>query len=168
MTKQLEEHEDTEVPVDIDDFRYQRVGYIDQGRKSDKLLAGFLGLMPGDGRLPLRWHYRSHDSFLRKYGHLGRILWAASTNSHLLMINGFHVLRIWHDTANSCYVEIAANVYGSLNALNHGTLLNQVESIPEANWKKSKPFTMRVKVWQQWQMKALHDAVMRTYGLRIP
>ena len=164
--KQHEEPADTEVPADIEDFRYQRVGYINQGRKSDILLAVFLDLMPGN-KLPLRWHYRSPESFLRKHGHLGAVLWAASNNSHLLLMHGQQVLRIWHDTAKACYVDIADNVYGSLNSVN-ASLFSKVEDIPEANWKKSKPFTKRIKVWQQWQMKALHDAVMRTYGLRLP
>jgi hypothetical protein len=150
--------------LDVEDFLYHRMGYVDQGRKSDSLLAVFLGLLPGDGRLPLRWHYRSHERFLEKHGHLGNILWAASNNSHLLMMYGFHALRIWHDTAKTCYVEIADNLYGNLGP----QLTKQVESIPEKNWKKSKPFTKRIQVWQQWQMQALYEAVKRTYGLHRP
>lgn len=154
---------DSAAPADIEDFRYHRMGYVNQGRKSDVLLTVFLDLMPGDGRLPLRWHYRSYERFLKKHGHLGHILWAAAGSSHLLLINGFHVLRIWHDTENSCYVDLADNLCGNLQS----SLLARVESIPVTNAKKSKPFTKRIKIWQQWQMKALHDAVMRTYGLRV-
>lgn len=162
--RQHEELADTGAPEDIEDFRYHRVGYVDQGRKSDHLLSVFLGLIPGDGRLPLRWHYRSHESFLSKHGYLGFILWAASNNSHLLMINGFHVLRIWHDTANACYVDLADNVAAGIDP----RVRAGVETIPAANAKKSKPFTKRIKVWQQWQMQALAETVKRIYGLRIP
>lgn len=161
MTMTQHEEPADSVVQDVEDFLYHRMGYINQGRKSDTLLAVFLELMPGDGRLPLRWHYRNHERFLEKHGHLGRILWAASNNSHLLMVNGFHALRIWHDTAKTCYVEISDNMYGNLDA----QLIKQIESIPEKNWSKSKPFTKRIKVWQQWQMQALHKALVRTYGL---
>ncbi len=152
---------------DIEDLRYHRMGYINQGRKSDKLLADFLALCPGDGTLPLRWHYRGYENFLAKHGHRGRILWAASNNSHLLLINGFHVLRIWHDTAKSCYVDVADNVAGNLCA----SMAQTLEPIPTSNWKKSAHFAKRLKVWQLWQIKALYDAVKRAYGLdheRLP
>lgn len=140
------------------DLRYIRTGYIDQGRKSDKLLSVFLGILPGDGRLPLRWHYRNHARFLKKHGNLGRVLWASASNSHLLMINGFHALRIWTDVANTCWVDVADNVAGFLDQ-------RWLCDIPEKNVKKSKPFTKRVKVWQQYQMQQLAEAVNKTYGL---
>lgn len=161
--KQNAEQTDTAAPgdLDVEDFRYHRIGYVDQGRKADRLLATFLGLLPGDGNLPLRWHYRSNESFLKRNAHLGAILWAASNNSHLLMVNGFHALRIWHDTSKTCYVDVADNVCANLPA----SMLKSVEPVPENNWKKSKPLTKRIQVWQQWQMQELHQAVKRTYGL---
>lgn len=166
MTQNVEQA-DTVVRVDkdVEDFLYYRVGYVDQGRKSDLLLAGFLRLLPGDGRLPLRWHYRSHERFLAKHGHLGLILWAASNNSHLLMINGFHILRIWTDTADSCWVDLADNLAGSLSQPTPMKRKGEVQDIPAGNAKKCKPFTKRVKVWQQFQMQGLADLVKRIYGL---
>lgn len=147
--------------TDVEEFRYTRMGYIDRGRKSDQLLASFLSLLPGDGRLPLRWHYRSHARFQRVHGTLGRVLWAAAGSSHLLMVNGFHALRIWHDTAASCYVDIATNVLGATDA----QIQAIAEVIPAANARKCKPFTQRVKVTYLWQMQDLVKAVKKTYGL---
>jgi len=163
--KQQEEQADTEVQVvDAEDFRYTRVGYVDQGRKSDLLLATFLELLPGNNRLPLHWHYRSHDHFLKKYKHLGPVLWAAANNSHLLVVNGFRVLRIWTDTSNSCWVDLEDKIADQLSqsSLNRK---GEVQDIPSGNAKKSQPFTKRIKVRQKFQMHAIADIVKRTYGL---
>lgn len=161
MTQQ-EERVDSGIPDDlnVEDFRYHRVGYIDLGRRSDHLLTFFLGLIPGDGKLPLHWKYISNEYFQKKYGQVGPLLWAAANNSHMLMVNGFHAIRIWHDTAASCYVDLADNIAGQLSPK-----MPAVEDIPLANAKKSKPFTKRVKLTQQWQMKELANLVKRTYGL---
>lgn len=156
---------DSGIPDDlnVEDFRYHRVGYIDLGRRSDHLLTFFLGLIPGDGKLPLHWKYISNEYFQKKYGQVGPLLWAAANNSHMLMVNGFHAIRIWHDTAASCYVDLADNIAGQLSPK-----MPAVEDIPLANAKKSKPFTKRVKLSQQWQMKELANLVKRTYGLDNP
>lgn len=141
-------------------LKYHRVGYADRGTKSDKLLALFLSAIPGDNRLPLHWHFRSHENFLKRHGHLGNILWAASFYSHLLMVNGFFALRIWTDVDNTCWVDIADNVAGHLDP-------TWIEPIPEKNFKKSRPFTKRVKVSQQFQMLTLANAVKKTYGIYL-
>lgn len=162
MTQLVVAQTDTVVPEsDLEDLRYLRTGYISGDRQSDKLLAVFTSSLPGDGRLPLRWHYRSHEQFLKRYGNLGTIVWAAAANSHLLLINGWRVLRIWHDTTKCCYVDLADNIAASLPQQLH----TRVETVPLANAKKSNPFTKRIKCWQQWQMLALVETVKRTYGL---
>lgn len=162
MMRQHEVPEGMDTPEsDVEDLKYLRIGYVNQERKSDKLLTSFLALVPGDGKLPMRWHYRSHSRFLEKHGHLGKMVWAAASNSHLLLINGFHVLRIWTDASSTCWVDVADNVAGALDP-------QWISDIPANNARKSKPFTKRVKVWQHFQMQRLADAVNRTYGLHIP
>lgn len=165
MTQQ-EERADSGTPdeVNVEDFRYHRVGYINLGRRSDHLLAFFLGLIPGDGKLPLHWKYIDNPTFLSKFGNLGPILWAAANNSHLLMINGFHVLRIWHDTSAGVYIDLADHLAGQLT----NPKLPAVNTIPLANARKSNPFTKRIKLSQQWQMKELANLVKKTYGLDNP
>lgn len=162
MTRPNEEKVATVLPeVDLEDLKYFRTGYQDLGRKSDFLLKDFLREMPGDGKLPAHWHYRSVQHFQKKYGKLGMIVWAAATNSHLLLINGQRVLRIWMDVAESCWIDITDSVDAGLKFHSWG----QTEEIPAGNAKKSKPFTKRIKVTQRYQMRDVAQAVRRAYGL---
>lgn len=144
-----------------EELKYIRVGYVNQGRKSDSLLKLFLDRLPGNGVLPLRWHYRSYDAFMRRHGHLGMVVWAAANNSHLLIINGYKVLRIWTDTSHSCYVDVNDPVDAQMQIHSWG----KTETIPEKNIRKSKPFTKRWKISEQYQMLHLVEAVKRAYGL---
>lgn len=146
---------------DLEDLKYLRMGYIDHGRKSDGLLKTFLTAMPGDGVLPLRWHYRSLEHFLRKHAAKGMVLWAASANSHLLVINGQRVLRIWTDTEHACYVDMNGAISSILLVHSWG----KPETIPAKNVKKSKPFEIRWRMTEQYQMLHLAAAVKRAYGL---
>lgn len=146
---------------DLEDLKYFRTGYQDLGRKSDFLLKDFLRELPGDGQLPKHWHYRSLEHFQKKYGNLGMIVWAASTNSHLLIINGHRVLRIWTDVDNSCWVDVNTQIASR----------QVVIPIPKGNYKKSAPFTYRIQISQRHQVASLVKAVKDIYGLdsqRLP
>lgn len=149
--------------ADLEDLRYFRTGYQDLGRKSDFLLKDFLREMPGDGKLPSHWHYRSLAHFQKKYSALGMIVWAAASNSHLLLINGQRVLRIWLDVDNSCWVDANDSVVSGLMFYSWGAC----EDIPAGNAKKSKPFTKRIKVTQRYQMRDIAQAVRTAYGLDL-
>jgi hypothetical protein len=144
-----------------DEYKYARTGYVDQGRKSDHILATFLANLPGDGRLPLRWHHRSVEAFQKRHGHLGTVLWAPASNSHLLLVAGQKVLRVWMDSANHCYVDLNAGIAASLATATFA----KVEDIPAGNVRKCKPFTQRIRIWQNFHAAALIDAVKRVYGL---
>lgn len=146
---------------DLEDLKYFRTGYQDLGRKSDFLLKDFLRELPGDGQLPKHWHYRSHEHFQKKYGSLGMVVWAAATNSHLLLINGYRVLRIWMDVENTCWIDLTDQVASGLSAYSWCS----VEPIPASNAKKSNPFTQRIKVSQRFQMQDIAKTVKRVYGL---
>lgn len=146
----------------IDDLKYVRVGYVDQNRKSDHLLASVLRQLPGDGRLPLRWHHRGSAAFVKKYGHLGVVLWAPALNSHLLLIQGQKAVRIWTDTATHCQVDISDGIVGQLRGTK---LFDEIKDIPAGNVRKCKPFTKRVRIHQQFHTNILVDAIRRSYGL---
>lgn len=149
----------------IDDLKYVRVGYVDQNRKSDHLLASVLRQLPGDGRLPLRWKYSDVPSFVKKYGELGSVLWAPALNSHLLVVNGHKIVRVWTDTATHCQVDLNDAIVAGLT----GTKLEkEIADIPAGNVRKCKPFTKRVRIHQQFQANILVDAIKRTYGLHHP
>lgn len=147
--------------MDLEDLRYHRTGYFDQGRKSDSILAFFLGHLRGDGQLPKRWRYHGQESFQRLYGDLGHVLWAPARSSHLLLLGGHKVLRIWTDTSNSCFVDVNDVVAGELSRTSQMT----IEVIPKGNMKKCKPFTRRVKVEHLYQAKLVVQAVKRIYGM---
>ena len=162
MTQQPEAKAATVLPErDLEDLKYFRTGYQDLGRKSDFLLKDFLREIPGDGTLPSHWHYRSLAHFQKKYGNLGMVVWASASNSHLLLINGQRVLRIWMDVDSSCWVDIGDSVDSGLRFYSWGIS----ETIPAGNAKKSKPFTKRIKVTQRYQMRDIAQAVRTAYGL---
>lgn len=146
--------------MDLEDLRYHRIGYFDQGRKSDVLLAFFLGHLRSDGVLPKRWRYTDQASFQRLYGSKGHALWAPARSSHLYLLGGHKILRVWTDASNSCYVDLNEVVAGelSLNGL-------APELIPAGNTRKCKPFLKRVKIEHQYQALKIVNAVKRIYGL---
>lgn len=148
-----------------EEYRYARTGYVSQGRKSDHVLATVLELLPGDGRLPLRWHHRGVDAFQKRHGHLGVVLWAAASNSHLLMIGGQKVLRVWTDTARHCQVDVSDQLAAYLST---AVDFSKVQNIPAGNVRKCKPMTKRIRLWQKFHAIALVDAVKRVYGLDLP
>lgn len=146
-----------------DEYKYARTGYVDQGRKSDALLATFLEQLPGDGKLPLRWFHRDVSSFQKSYGHLGVVLWAPASSSHLLLIAGQKILRVWHDTERHCQVDINEPLANFLRTKNV-----EVATIPAGNERKCKPMTHRVKVGQKFQAVEIMKAVKALYGLDQP
>lgn len=146
--------------MDLEDLKYHRTGYFDQGRKSDSLLAFFLGHLRSDGVLPKRWKYTDQESFQRLYGSNGHALWAPARSSHLFLLGGHKVLRIWTDTVNSCYVDLNDVVAGELSS--SGV---EISEIPKGNTRKCKPFTKRVKIEHQYQAAQIVKVVKRIYGL---
>lgn len=150
-----------------DQYRYARTGYVNLSRKSDFTLSAVLALLPGEGKLPLRWHYKGDAAFVAKHGALGNVLWAAASSSHLLLIGGQKVLRIWTDTAMHCKVDLSPQLAGVLT----GVPTFVVKDIPAGNARKCKPFVHRTRIWQQHQAATLVETVKRTYGLdnaRLP
>lgn len=135
--------------------KYLRYGYYDQERHSDLLISTFVTHIPGDGTLPARWRYDSLDAFLNLYGELGAILWAKSSNSHLLVVNGQKILRIWTDAKKHCWVDAQTHILTGYPA----------EAIPDNNVRKSAPFSQRVKITTTKDMYSLAVTTKRVYGI---
>lgn len=138
---------DSDLP-DFDGPRYLRTGYTDQGRVSDRLLDAFLKELPGDGYLPLRWKNAT------AYSDRGTVLWSAAATVHTLVIGGTTVLRIRMDASNHCWIEGPTHV-----------LPASQENIPEKNYKKSKPFSRRVKITTEADMCSIAKTVRLVYGV---
>ena len=156
----------TTVDLEIsEEYKYARTGYVNQGRRSDHVLSTILEQLPGDGRLPLRWHHRDVASFQKRYGSYGTVLWAAASNSHLLLINGHKVLRIWLDAAQHCQVDLNEPLAVYLSS---AVSFSKIVDIPAGNVRKCKPMTKRIRIWQKFHAIALMDAVKRVYGLDKP
>ena len=142
-------------------LKYIRTGYIDRGRWSDVLVQEFVSQIPGDGELPHRWRHNDLDSFLSEYGDRGSILWAKSFNSHLLMIHGHHILRIWTDVKDSCWVDLHPTVGTRPVIAAH----MDCDNVPE-NSRKSKPFKHRAKIRTKEDMNIIAAEVKMIWGLK--
>lgn len=145
----------------LDNYKYIRTGYVDLGRKCDVLLAALLEQIPGEGKLPLHWHHRSPAEFQKKHGHRGTVLWAPASSSHLLLIAGQKVMRVWTDSVRTCYVDVNDTIANSLSTV----AFAKVVPIPAGNARKCLPFTKRIKLAQNFQMVELAKVVRNTYGL---
>lgn len=143
-----------------DEYKYARTGYVDQGRKSDALLAVFLEQLPGDGKLPKRWFHRSVEAFQKSYSHLGTVLWAPASSSHLLLVAGQKIIRVWHSVERHCQVDLNEPLANYLKTKNL-----TVEAIPAGNVRKCSPMTQRVLVTQKFQALEIMKAVKAIYGL---
>jgi hypothetical protein len=90
------------------------------------------------------------------------VLWAPASSSHLLLIAGQKVLRIWTDSAKHCYVDLSDSLASYLST---AVKFSSVEDIPPGNVRKCKPLTKRIRVWQKFHANAIVEAVKRVYGL---
>jgi len=143
---------------DLEDMSYNRLGYFDQGRYSDELVASFTTILPGDGVLPHRWVYTTPEEFVATFGVLGVVVWAKARSSHLLLIGGQKILRIWTDMSNACYVDLRDNLVGCFG-------MEHTEAIPAGNLRKCKPFTRRKKIYTVEDMERLARCTKRIHGV---
>ena len=137
-----------------DEFpKYHKWGYIQGEDHSDLLLKTFLQELPAEFYLPTNWKYHSQQSFIDRFSQFGIIIWSASTTSHLLLISGVRVLRIWTDAKKHCWVDSFPHI------------LQTYESIPCKNSKKSAPFEVRRKILTTEEMYSLAKHVKMVYGV---
>jgi hypothetical protein len=143
------------------EHKYARYGYVPSGKKVDALLSVLLEQIPGDGRLPARWKHYDQQSFQDKYGHLGTVLWAPASSSHLLLVGGCKVLRFWTTTTTHAYVDISDVLASQLSQKPFA----EISNIPAGNVRKCKPFTQRIRVHQKFHVLELAKVVRYIYGL---
>lgn len=144
----------SEIDLDSVDFKYIRVGWQPQGRPCDTIVLAATRAMPGPA-LPTRWSWKSQQRFVNKFGHLGMVLWAQTASYHMLMLNGWHILRIWTDSSKTCIVDVCDNV-----ALHFNT-----EAIPASCAKKCHPMTKRLRVTSVAEMEQVIAKVRAVYGV---
>jgi hypothetical protein len=138
-----------------DDLKYIRLGYQADDRFCDEIVTKATELVPGDGVLPPRWrHGGNPEVFLDKYAHLGDALWSKSSSSHLLVIRGMHVLRVWTDSKTTCIVDLAG-----------GLVTKDCTQIPANNWRKCAPLTHRKEMESVEDIVELMGRVKVLYGI---
>ncbi len=145
----------------VEDFKYLRVGYSPRDRNADAIVTAITDLFPGDGIMPQRWRWDSQDSFLKRYGDLGILLWAKAASYHLLMVNGVHVFRIWTDSANTCVADLNESFARIVAAKGF-----DVEDIPESCDRKCKPLTKRTRLVTVNDGVKLMEVASEMYGLK--
>lgn len=152
----------------MDDFeelqkqlRYKRLGYINEDRHSDSIVGVADSVIPGE-LLPRIWRYGSREDFLKRYESLGPVLWAKTANYHLLMVNGFYILRVWtaQKTTKTCLVDLCETVASTLFAQGW-----TVVDIPSGSLVKCRPLKRRTKVSSPDEMVRLLSIVRSIYGL---
>lgn len=149
-----------------EDFKQLRVGWMDQGRLCDEIVKAAVEALPGDNILPPRWAWKTHEKFMDKYGKLGMKLWAQTASYHLLMINGWHILRIWTDSPRMCIVDCSDSVAVHLRGQNYsGTFGPSVLAIPGSCTRKCQPLTQRVRVRTVADMQHIMKTLRHAYGV---
>lgn len=122
-----------------DDWRYLRPGFVETGTNSDKLVRYAAEKLPG-GTLPQRWAWKSQDSFLDRFGDLGKYIWAKTASYHMLMVGGRHAFRIWNDCPQTALVDVDVALVPDLADV------YDVMEIPPSTYKKTKPMTKRIRI----------------------
>lgn len=155
-----------------DDFSlpsHLRVGWADYGRPCDAVVKRAFEMLPG-ATLPPRWSYKNLDHFLEKYGHMGRVLWSKTASYHLLMLNGFHIIRIWTDSPKTCIIDVsdvvAANFYKHFGGGNGGAS-NWIQDVPKSCTRKCAPLTKRVRGVNDSMIQSLMYVIRDTYGIKV-
>lgn len=155
--KKVLAHQDFDNDVKALDKKYLRVGYFDQGRPCDSYVQIATFLQKG-GLLPDRWKPESAEEFIELFGE--GPMWGKSYNSHVLVLAGIPILRVWTNTKSlHVWVDVDDKLSNVLDTC------FAIESIPRGNNKKSKPFTKRVKVSSKDDIIKLMVSAKAVYGL---
>ena len=102
--------------------KYFRTGYISEGdSKVSHTLADYaFSFFAEAERMPKHWHYRSHEHFMKKHGHLGTNVWARTKSYLMLIIHGQRVVRFWTDTG-VCRVDLSTGIASYLHQKGYDT-----------------------------------------------
>jgi hypothetical protein len=130
---------------------------------TDNLAKIAYNLLPpsSEDTLPKKWFWRNQVWFTKKYGHLGAIVWARSHSSHMLLINGNPVLRIWTVNPDTSRIELNQAVFSSLN----NKLGNP--KVLQSKWHKTRMYYGSYSITTKEQVQVIMQEVGKIYGINI-
>lgn len=89
--------------MDLQEFRYLRLGFIDDGSFSSKCAKWAFENIPCRRVMPRRWGYLNRDSFLKRFG--GGVIWGQNTCYQLLIVEGTLLCRFWTISPTACRIQ---------------------------------------------------------------
>jgi len=142
-----------------EDFKYLRPGHVHLDRQSDLLVEHLVEMLPGTGTLPAYWRWVSQESFIERFEDLGQLVWAKTASYHMLMICGRHAFRVWTDSSESCIVDVDDSVAVLLAPY------FEVIDVPESTYRKTRPFTKRIRIKTIEEIDSLLLQTVTAFGL---
>lgn len=143
--------------TDEEDYRWFRIGWFDQERPCDAVVQCVTAQLPGE-TMPARWSASNPTLFVKKYGE--GVKWCRTASYHMLIVNGFPVLRIWTNTDQKVLMEIADRLVPSVR-----TNIGGLQAIPDGTKKKRKEFSWRFAVKRTVEVNYLVALVKVIYGV---
>jgi len=109
--------------------------------------------------MPQRWGAPDRPTFLKKYG--GGVKWCRTASYHLLIINGFSVLRIWTNAKKKTMVEVSDRL-ATTSSL---TQLFELVHTPKDTTKRRDMFSWRFHLETPAELHYLMVLVRVMYGV---
>lgn len=145
----------------MSDVSFKELPFFYGDSNTDNLARIAYNILPSSSKdvLPKKWFWRDHVYFTKKYSHLGMIVWSRTHSSHMLLINGFPVLRIWTVNPHKARVELTQSVFFALQS----KLENP--QILQSKWHKTKMYYGAYQITTEEQIGLIMKEVIRIYGL---
>lgn len=141
-----------------EDFKYLRTGFIPTGKLVDGFVVRLQEAFPG-GKLPLYWRYGDHETFMRRYGEQGPIMWSSSASSVTMLAYGQYVLRLWAIYPDTPTMDLSDGLAAQISSK------IPVWNISKGILNKTKPFTKRAHILSNTELDIVIDSVRVIYGL---
>ena len=139
------------------DYRWIRPGWFDQERHCDAVVQSATVLLPGE-KMPQRWSAVNNIDFIQKYGN--GVRWCQTMSYHMLIINGWNILRIWTNAKHTVLVEVNNRM-----AVQLSENLFTLDLVPEGTRTKRPEFQYRFRLELPEELKFLMELVKATYGV---
>ncbi len=139
------------------DYRWLRVGWFDRERPCDAAVQFATAQLPGE-TMPQRWIASDPLSFVKKHGE--GVKWCRTMSYHMLLINGFRILRIWTNAKTKTLVEVSDRLTHTLREADF-----TLEAVPEGTKKKRGEFNWRFYLSLPSELNYLMTVVKVMYGV---
>lgn len=140
------------------DYRWLRIGWFDQERPCDNMVKFARAQIPGE-RMPSRWkHPGTPEQFVEQFGE--GVRWADTASYHGLLINGYHVFRIWTNAKTKTLVDVSDRLKKHLEAAGF-----ELEAVPEGTKKKRAEYNWRFELKLAAELNYLVTIAKVMYGL---